>query len=187
MKLFRPLALAAVAVSLQAASGHAQTLFGLIPNENPGNAPSAYILRVKQEVTTMIGSYKRAWDRHNAQAAAALYTRDGRMLMEGQEAQSRPQIQQRLEEVLPNTGQLHYSIMDFDTSGDMAFVSGQMSYAAGDQAGPSMEYVLVAKRSRGDEWFIRSLVLMPAASAPASTPAAATAAAPGVAQGTGGG
>jgi uncharacterized protein (TIGR02246 family) len=180
MKLFRPLALAALAVSLQAAAGHAQTLFGLIPNENPGNAPSAYVLRVKQEVTMMIGSYKRAWDGHNAQAAAALYTRDGRMLMEGQEAQSRPQIQARLAEMLPAAGQLHYSIMDFDTSGDMAFVSGQMSYAAGDQAGASMEYVLVARRTRGDEWFIRSLVLMPAAAAPAASPAAAQ-------QGAGGG
>ncbi|HEU4557468.1 MAG TPA: hypothetical protein VFS20_06440, partial [Longimicrobium sp.] len=71
-KLLRTLALAAAAIALCSTTGRAQTLHGLIPNENPANAPSAYLLRVKQEVTMLIGSYKRAWDRHNAQAAAAL-------------------------------------------------------------------------------------------------------------------
>src|SRR3954469_1908460 len=145
--LLRPLALAALAVSLSATAARAQTgLFGLIPNENPANAPSAYVLRVKQEITTLIGGYKRAWDQDNAAAAAAFYPRDGRVVIEGQEAQSREAVQQRLAQILPGAGQLHYSVMDFDTSGEMAFVSGQMSYAAGDQPGQSMDYVLVARR-----------------------------------------
>ena len=173
MKLHKPLALAALAVSLTAGAARAQTLYGLIPAENPANAPSAYQARVRQEVTSLIGSYKRAWDRHNAQAAAALYTRDGRVMMEGQDAQTRALVEQRLADVLPHAGPLHFSVMDFGTSGEMAFVSGQMSYAAGDQPGQSMEYVLVALRSRGDEWQIRSLVLMPAATAAAPAPATA--------------
>jgi uncharacterized protein (TIGR02246 family) len=176
MKLLRPLALAALAVALAAPAARAQTLFGLIPNENPANSPSAYALRVKQEVTGLIGSYKRAWDRDDTQAAAALYTRDGRMVSDGQEAQSRAAIQQRLAQVLPAAGQLHFSVMDFDTSGDMAFVSGQMSYAAGDEAGQSLDYVLVARRGRGDEWLIRTLVLTSAA--PATTAASASGPAP---------
>jgi len=179
-QLLRPLALAALAAALSSTAASAQTgLFGLIPNENPANAPSAYVLRVKQELTTLIGNYKRAWDRDNAEAAAALYTRDGRVGIEGQEAQSRAAIQQRLAQVLPIAGQLHFSVMDFDTSGEMAFVSGQMSYAAGDQPGQSMDYVLVAKRGRGDEWLIRSLLLTPTATAPAPAAAAAPAPAPG--------
>jgi ketosteroid isomerase-like protein len=126
-------------------------------------------------VTTLIGTYKRAWDRHNAEAAAALYTRDGRVVMEGQEAQTRTLVQQRLAEVLPHAGPLHFSVMDFGTSGEMAFVSGQMSYAAGDQPGQSVEYVLVALRGRGDEWQIRSLVLMPAATTAPAAPSTAAA------------
>jgi len=189
-RLLRPLALAALAVALAAPAARAQTLFGLIPNENPANSPSAYALRVKQEVTNLIGSYKRAWDRHNPEAAAALYTRDGRLVADGQEAQSRAGIQQRLAQLLPAAGQLHFSVMDFDTSGEMAFVSGQMSWAAGDEPGQSLDYVLVARRGRGDEWLIRTLVLTatpqgasPAtASAPASVPAAAPASG-GAAQG----
>ncbi|HET7234763.1 MAG TPA: nuclear transport factor 2 family protein [Longimicrobium sp.] len=175
--LFRPLALAALAVSLSATAAHAQ-LFGMVPEENPANTPSAYLLRVKQEVTTLIGTYKRAWDRDNAQAAAALYTRDARMVVEGQEAQSRAGVQQRLEQLLPDAGPLHFSVMDFDTSGEMAFVSGQMSYAAGDQAGQSMDYVLVARRGRGDEWLIRSLLLTASPAVPAASAAAAPAPAP---------
>ncbi len=175
-KLFRPLALAALAVVLAAPAARAQTLFGLIPNENPANSPSAYALRVKQEVTTLIGGYKRAWDRHDAAAAAALYTRDGRLVADGQEAQSRAAIEQRLAQLLPAAGQLHFSVMDFDTSGEMAFVSGQMSYAAGDEPGQSLDYVLVARRGRGDEWLIRTLVLTspaPTATTSASAPTSA--------------
>ncbi|HYH80793.1 MAG TPA: SgcJ/EcaC family oxidoreductase [Longimicrobium sp.] len=182
--LLRPLALAALALAIAAPAAHAQTLFGLIPAENPGNIPSVYALRVKQEVTALIGSYKRAWDRDNADAAAALYTRDGRMVFGAQEAQSRAAIQERLAQVLPSAGQLHFSVMDFDTSGEMAFVSGQMSIAAGDQPGESMDYVLVARRGRGDEWLIRTLVLT-AAAQPATTPAPATAAAPPAGPATG--
>jgi len=174
MKLLRPLAMAIAALSLHAGAARAQTgLFGLIPNENPANAPSAYVLRVKQEVTMLIGSYKRAWDRDNAEAAAALYTRDGRVVIEGQDAQTRELVRQRLAGVLPGAGPLHFSVMDFDTSGEMAFVSGQMSWGVGDQPGQSMEYVLVARRGRGDEWLIRSLVLMPGAQASAAPAAAA--------------
>jgi uncharacterized protein (TIGR02246 family) len=176
-KLLRPLALAAAAIALCSTTGRAQTLHGLIPNENPANAPSAYLLRVKQEVTMLIGSYKRAWDRHNAQAAAALYTRDGRMVMEGEESQTRASIEQRLEQLLPALGPLRYSVMDFDTSGEMAYVSGQMTYTAGDQPGHSVDYVLVARRGQGDVWLIRSLLLTPAgAQAPATASTAAPAA-----------
>jgi len=172
-KLLRPLALAVLAIPLAAPAARAQTLFGLIPNENPANSPSAYAQRVKQEVTNLIGSYKRAWDRDNPDAAAALYTRDGRLVADGQEAQSRAGIQQRLAQLLPAAGQLHFSVMDFDTSGEMAFVSGQMSWAAGDEPGQSLDYVLVARRGRGDEWLIRTLVLAPptAPSAPATAQA----------------
>jgi ketosteroid isomerase-like protein len=181
MKLLRPLALAALAVALHAGAARAQTgLYGLIPNENPANAPSMYTLRVKQEVTALIGSYKRAWDRDNAEDAAALYTRDGRIVIEGQDAQTRALVQQRLAELLPGAGPLNFSVMDFDTSGEMAFVSGQMSYGSAGQPGASAEYVLVARRGRNDAWLIRSLVLMPTAHAtPAPAPAAAATPAPG--------
>ncbi|HET7462226.1 MAG TPA: nuclear transport factor 2 family protein [Longimicrobium sp.] len=184
--LLRPLALAALAAVLCSSAASAQSgLFGLIPNENPANAPSAYVLRVKQELTTLIGTYKRAWDRDNAEAAAALYTRDGRVVIEGQEAQSREAIQQRLAQVLPAAGQLHFSVMDFDTSGEMAFVSGQMSYGNGDQPGQSMDYVLVARRGRGDQWLIRSLLLTPAITPPAPA-SAASAPAPATPRGASG-
>ena len=184
-QLLRPLALAALAISLSASTARAQTgLFGLIPSENPANAPNAYALRVKQEVTGLIGSYKREWDRDNAEAAAALYTRDGRIVIEGEDAQSRDLVRQRLAQLLPGAGPLNFSVMDFDTSGEMAFVSGQMSYGQGDQPATSMEYVLVARRGRNDQWLIRSLVLMPtgAASAiPATTAAPAAGGAPSAA------
>jgi uncharacterized protein (TIGR02246 family) len=181
--LLRPLALAALAVALAAPAARAQTLFGLIPDENPANSSSAYALRVKQEVTALIGGFKRGWDRDDPEAAAALYTRDARLVAHGQEAQSRTGIQQRLAQLLPAAGQLPFSVMDFGTSGEMAFVSGQMSWAAGDEPGQSLDSVLVARRGRGDEWLIRTLVLTPpppstapATAAPATTPPAGAAA-----------
>jgi hypothetical protein len=76
MKLIRAWWLAA-ALLLVAAPLSAQTLFGRIPDENPENRPDVYRMRVRHEVTMLLGSWKRAWDTNNARAAADLYTRQG--------------------------------------------------------------------------------------------------------------
>jgi uncharacterized protein (TIGR02246 family) len=179
MKHLRPLACAALAALLSAPAVHAQALPGLVPSEPAGNAPSMYVLRVKQEVTGMIGAFKQAWDRHDADAAAALYTRDARMVSGGQEIQDRAAIREHIAGLLATAGPLRFSVLDFDTSGEMAFVSGQMSFDAATPGGHAQDYVLVARRGRGDRWLIRALLLTPLEAEPAPTAATPASAPPG--------
>jgi uncharacterized protein (TIGR02246 family) len=170
--------LSAAALCAVAVPARAQ-LFGLAPEGARENERDVYRLRVRQEVTGLLGNLKAAWDRDDARKAAELYVREGVLVTgAGDEARSKPAVLARLEQLLPTAGPLQFSLQDFDTSGDMAFVRGTMSYAPADGAAPLTEtYVLIAKRQRGDEWLIRSLTMSaapPAPAAPAAVPAAAT-------------
>lgn len=185
MKLAR-LPWLAAALLLVAAPLRAQTLFGLIQEENPQNNRDLYRLRVRQEVTALLGNWKRAWDADNARAATDLYTRDGLFVTPvGDETRTRDSLRVTLAEVFTGAGALTFSVQDFDFSGEMAYARGQMAYAtggAGTGGGTQLEaFVLVARRQRDDIWLIRSLTLIPlTAAAPAAAPAAmaAPAAAP---------
>lgn len=177
MKPIRALWLAA-ALFLCVSPLSAQTLFGLVPDENPANGRDAYRLRVRQEVIVLLGTWKRAWDADNARAAADLYTRDGLFVApSGVETRGRDSLLVHLPQLFGNAGTLRFSVMDFDMSGEMAYFRGQMAYAteggtAGD--GQAEAFVLIAKRQRDDVWLIRSLTLIPMvtpAPAPAAPPA----------------
>ena len=178
MKRSRVLWLAA-ALALFAAPLRAQTLFGLIPDDNPQNGRDVYRLRVRQEVTVLLGHLKHAWDVDDARAAAALYTRDGVLVGPTGDMTRRDSLQAKLGQVFEGAGSLRFSVLDFDVSGEMAYVRGQMAYAtehpspAGDAQTES--FVLVARRQRDDVWLIRSLTLVPMA---AMAPAPAAGAAP---------
>lgn len=165
----------AAALSLLAAPLPAQTLFGLAPDENPVNNRDAYRTRVRHEVTVLLGQWKQAWDRDDGRAAADLYTRDGVFVdPAGHESRSRDSLRVKLAGVFGGAGTLRWSIQDFDFSGDMAFVRGQMLYAteaAGpDAPAPGASYMLIARRQRDDVWLIRSLALLPATEPPSPTP-----------------
>jgi len=181
MKLAR-LPWLAAALLLVAAPLRAQTLFGLIQEENPQNNRDLYRLRVRQEVMALLGSWKRAWDVDNARAAADLYTREGLFVSpSGDETRTRDSLRVKLAEVFTGAGALTFSVQDFDFSGEMAYARGQMAYAAPGGEAQIEAFVLVARRQRDDVWLIRSLTLIPLAAAPApATPptAAASSAAP---------
>lgn len=167
----------AAALLLFAAPLPAQTLFGLAPDENPQNGRDAYRLRVRQEVIGLLGKWKHAWDTDNSGEAADLYTRDGLFVgPSGDETQGRDSVKAKLGGVFAAAGALRYSVIDFDFSGEMAYVRGQMAYPAGSGAASGESkieaFVLIAKRHRDDVWLIRSLTLIPMA-APPSPPTAA--------------
>ena len=159
------------ALSLLAAPLPAQTLFGLAPDENPANNRDVYRTRVRHEVTSLLGQWKQAWDRDDGRAAADLYTRDGVFVdPAGSEARSRDSLRVKLATVFGGAGSLRWSIQDFDFSGDMAFVRGQMLYATEAAPGAGASYVLIARRQRDDVWLIRSLALLPNTETPAPSP-----------------
>jgi uncharacterized protein (TIGR02246 family) len=167
----------AAALLLVAAPLRAQTLFGLIQEENPANNRDLYRLRVRQEVTALLGGWKRAWDADNARAAADLYTRDGLFVTPvGDETRTRDSLRVKLAEVFTGAGALTFSVQDFDFSGEMAYARGQMAYAAPGGDAQIEAFVLVARRQRDDVWLIRSLTLIPqTAATPAAAPTAAAA------------
>lgn len=179
MKRSRALWLAA-ALSCLAAPLPAQTLFGLAPDENPANGRDAYRARVRHEVTTLLGQWRQAWDRDDGRTAADLYTRDGVFVdPAGNETRSRDSLRVKLAAVFGGAGSLRWSIQDFDFSGDMAFVRGQMLYAATGAAdgAPGASFMLVARRQRDDVWLIRSLALLPAVETASAPPASGAASA----------
>ncbi|HKP75010.1 MAG TPA: nuclear transport factor 2 family protein [Longimicrobiaceae bacterium] len=181
MKLSRSFWLAAAALALLSAPLRAQGLYGLAPEGDPHNRPDSYRLRVRQEVLGLLGSWKRAWDTDNAGDAADLYTRDGVLVgPHGEQVQTRDSLRAELGQLMRGAGALRYSVLDFDTSGEMAYVRGEMVFAT-DASAPAAQpqtgsFVLVAKRQREDVWRIRSLTLIPlASSAPSAAPAPAAA------------
>ena len=188
MKLSRASLLAA-ALLLFAAPLQAQP-YGLIPEENPQNRPDLYTMRVRQEVTRLLGTWKRAWDADNARAAADLYTRDGTFVgLSGEETRTRDSLRVELEEVFGGAGSLRFSIQDFDLSGEMVYVRGEMAYpdesASAAGAAQVHAFILIARRQRNDVWLIRALTLVPFPAAPAAAPPAPAApAAPGAPPGT---
>lgn len=179
MKRFPAIWLAA-ALALTAAPLHAQTLFGLIPDENPQNGRDAYRMRVRAEVMGLLGRWKQVWDADDIRAATDLWTRDGVLVEPGGDmTRSRDSVRVKLQQVLESAGSLRFSVMDFDMSGDMAYVRGAMAYSTDHpSAGGGAQtdsFVLIARRQRDDVWLIRSLTLIPMA---APAPAAPTASAP---------
>jgi uncharacterized protein (TIGR02246 family) len=187
MKPSRFLWLAAAALALLAAPLRAQGLYGLAPEGDPHNRPDSYRLRVRQEVLGLLGSWKRAWDTDDARAAADLYTRDGVLVgAHGEQVESRDSLRAELGRMMRAAGALRYSVLDFDTSGEMAYVRGEMVFATDGAATLGQpqtgSYVLVALRQREDVWRIRSLTLVPLPPpppAPAMAPAPAAAPPPG--------
>ena len=177
MKISRSLWLTVAAMAMLSAPLRAQGLYGLAPEGDPANRRDTYRLRVRQEVLGLLGSWKRAWDTDNARAAADLYTRDGVLVGPHGEQVAGDSLQAEIGRLMGGAGALRYSVLDFDTSGEMAYVRGEMVFATDSAAVSSQpqtgSFVLVARRQREDVWLIRSLTLIPLA-----TPAPASAAAP---------
>ena len=185
MKISRSLWLAAAAALMLSAPLRAQGLYGLAPEGDPANRRDMYRLRVRQEVLGLLGRWKRAWDTDDARAAVELYTRDGVLVgPHGEMVATRDSLRTELERVMGGAGALRYSVLDFDTSGEMAYARGEMVFATDSAAAGSQpqtgSFVLVAKRQREDVWLIRSLTLVPLPpSVPASAAAPPAAAPPG--------
>lgn len=175
MKLLRALPLLAAAAVLHAAPARAQTLYGLAPEGNAGNERDAYRIRVRQEVIGLLAEWKGAWDHNNSKAAIDLYTRDGSFMSDaGEEVFGKPAVQARLAALFALGGPLQFGVMDFDFSGDMAYVRGQMTWTPAAGGDPHTEvFILIARRQRDDEWLIRSLTFTPMAPAPTPPPTAA--------------
>jgi uncharacterized protein (TIGR02246 family) len=177
MKLRRTLSLALLLLASTAARGAAQTMQGLIHEEDPQNNRELYGLRVRQEVTGLLGQWKRAWDRNADGEAAALYAREGVFVSaRGDEVSGRDELRRSFATIFGTAGTLRFGLIDFDFSGELAFVRGQMAWsdtpAGGAEVPQVRNFVLIAKRQRGDIWLIRSLMLAPAVLEP--VPAAAT-------------
>jgi uncharacterized protein (TIGR02246 family) len=180
MKLSRILSLAFLLGASLSARVAAQTMQGLIHEEDPQNNREIYGLRVRQEVTGLLGQWKRAWDRNADGDAAELYAREGVFVSaRGDEVSGRNELRRYFSTLFAPAGILRFGLIDFDFSGELAFVRGQMAWndtpAGGAEVPQVQNFVLIAKRQRGDIWLIRSLMLAPAVLDPIPAPAAATA------------
>jgi uncharacterized protein (TIGR02246 family) len=183
MKLSRILSLSILVGACLTGRAAAQTMQGLIHEEDPQNNREIYGLRVRQEVTGLLGQWKRAWDRNADGEAAELYARDGVFVSaRGDEVSGRDELKRYFSTLFAPAGILRFGLIDFDFSGELAFVRGQMAWSdtppGGAEVPQVQNFVLIAKRQRGDIWLIRSLLLAPAVLDPIPAPAASTPAPP---------
>lgn len=157
----RALCLAGALALASAVPARAQ-LYGMVPAEDHASDRDLYRARIRQEVTVLMGSLKRAWDAKNAGAAVGLYARDGVLVGEdGQEVSARDELRAAMERIFASRTLSSYAVRDFDTSFDLAFMRGEMSSAMADGSQRIQPFILVAHRQRGDAWQIRSLLLLP--------------------------
>ena len=122
----------------------------------------SYKTTVRNEVDAMLAQWRQAWDSDDVKGLAGMYTRDAVLLTSvGEPVRSRDAIRDRLADVLPKVGTVQTLRVDFGTSGEIAYVSGQVLYEvrADPGAAPAMRtgtFVVVAERQWDDTWQIQS-------------------------------
>jgi uncharacterized protein (TIGR02246 family) len=153
-------ALLAVAAALPAAA-QGRNVPGATGTDPMGDL-GTYKSGVRNAVDAMLASWRQAWDADDVGGLARLYTRDAVLLTStGEPVRSRDAIRERLASVLPQLGSVQTLRVDFGTSGEMAYVSGQMLYEVASGAGtaPAVRtgtFVVVAERQWDDTWQIQS-------------------------------
>ena len=122
-------------------------------------------IRGAQEALTQ---WSAAWARDDAQAAAALHTEGGRLLLPGQPspAEGSRAIQQALAGQLPQVGPLSLSLTEAEVGGGLVYMYGRYYYESGPgaseaaSAAASGNYAAVLQQ-RGRSWRIRAFFLLP--------------------------
>jgi uncharacterized protein (TIGR02246 family) len=157
---FLAAALLAAAAALPAAA-QGRNVPGATASDPMGDIGS-YKTNVRNQVDAMLAAWRQAWDSDDVRSLAGLYTRDAVLLTSaGEPVRSRGAIQERLAAALPKLGSVQTMRLDFGTSGEIAYVSGQVLYEVPAENGGAAAlrtgtFMVVAERQWDDSWQIQS-------------------------------
>jgi uncharacterized protein (TIGR02246 family) len=124
----------------------------------------SYAAQVRQRAENISARWKNAWDRRDAAAVAALYAKNGVLIVgNGTTLRGRAAIAEHLRSNLPLAYPVTIEPGEFGTSGDLAFLAGLVSYQTRDAAGNSFAhtgpYAFVLRSEDSDLWEIRLLTI----------------------------
>lgn len=145
--------------------------------ERPGPAAerAMYYAQVRTEVNQMLARWKDAWHRDDAKSIGDFYAEDAIYLPPGETVHARRAIIQYFQEFLPSAGGADWQMLDFGTSGELAYVTGRLSYfdpaASGGGRSIIRTEMLVCRRDSRGRWLIQTHMVrteMPEKPKPAS-------------------
>lgn len=125
---------------------------------------ATYHARVQEEARRTAAEIERAWNGDDARALAALYVKDAVLVLrDGTVIRTQAAIARTFAERLPKLGRISFTVDDFDTSGDVAFISGTVTYECPQPAGGiaqySGSYSMLLRRVWIGTWHVESETL----------------------------
>jgi ketosteroid isomerase-like protein len=145
----------------------AQTLPGVPGGRatTSGQNLAEYYGEVTERLTELFSAWRSAWAGDRLDELAELYHEEGVLTLPGSDPLwTREGIRQGLEGLLPISGEIQASVLDFDASGRMAYVWGAFSLQILEPDGRTRtvegSHITVCMRM-GRTWVIRSQTLIP--------------------------
>lgn len=160
-----------ISVFLYAAPARAQGNPRDFDRPGPAAERAMYYAQVRFEVNQVLIRWQRAWEEDDAATLAKLYAEEASYLPSGlAPAQTRPAIRDHFSTFLRAVGGVQVQMIDFGTSGDLAYVTGRVSYQ--NQSGNSQQSVrtdlLVLRRRLNGDWQIHTHLTRDEPAAPLS-------------------
>jgi len=121
-----------------------------------------YYAEVVQQINKVMGQWRKAWREDDLDRLLRLYDSDAIILMTDEApARAEKGVHAFLDRMLPETGEIQASMVDFEASGRLAYIWGSFYYdvTGGEQAGKRItgDHVTLFIR-QGRRWKIRSQV-----------------------------
>jgi uncharacterized protein (TIGR02246 family) len=130
--------------------------------ERPGPAAerAMYYAKVRTDVNKMLGQWRDAWQRDDAKAIGAFYMEDASYLPPGEAVHTRRAIVEYYKGFLSTVAGVEMQMLDFGTSGEMAFVTGRLVYfdpsASGGGRQVARTELMVLRRDSWGKWLIQT-------------------------------
>jgi uncharacterized protein (TIGR02246 family) len=162
VRFVRHSTLAAALLAAAPFAASAQVLPG--GHHERSGAAGAYAATVRQRAENVSARWKEAWDRRDAAAVAALYAKNGVLMVgNGTVVRGRAAIADYLKSALPLAYPVTVEPGEFGMSGDLAYLAGLVTYQTRDAAGNSFAhagpYRFVLRSEDSDVWEIRLMAI----------------------------
>ena len=130
--------------------------------ERPGPAAerAMYYAKVRTEVNDMLVKWRDAWQRDDAKTLAGFYMEDASYLPPGEAVHTRRAIAEYYKSFLGNVAGVEMQMLDFGTSGELAFMTSRLVYFDPSASGGGRPVVrtelMVLRRDSWGKWLIQT-------------------------------
>lgn len=127
----------------------------------PATERQMYFAQVRRQVNDLLIRWQLAWERGDAAELARLYADEASYLPPASSPiPTRGAIREYFANFLGTVGDTQVRMMDFGTSGDLAYATGRVSYQLQTKSGDNQQLIrtdlLVLRRRPNGEWQIQT-------------------------------